>query len=111
MITSLEVYLLAVLGDIKGASEIIIALLFVVGVIVMMGIKLGEFFDLDDEEDAKGFRFYLKLWSLFFTISLLGCIFCPSFEESAAIYLIPQIANNKQINQLPPNIIGYLNKI
>jgi len=52
----------------------------------------------------------------FFKVSMIvACsalfigIFTPSTKEFAAIYLLPKIANNEQIQKVPDNLVKFLN--
>ncbi len=49
-----------------------------------------------------------------FMIFLLVSVFIPTTKQMAAIYLIPKIASNKDIKQLPPKLsklaLEYVNK-
>ena len=55
----------------------------------------------------------MRRWIVVTTIStvmfIVLAILTPSTKEYAAIYLLPKIANNKQVQKLPDNAIKFLN--
>jgi hypothetical protein len=63
-----------------------------------------------DKRDALAKIIKSKL--LIFTIASSGVVGCliPSSKQAAAIYLVPKIANNEQVKQLPNNAVSLLNK-
>lgn len=46
---------------------------------------------------------------IFSFISALGACFVPTTKEMAAIYIIPKIANNKDVGEIPANTAKLLN--
>jgi len=39
----------------------------------------------------------------------IGAILVPTTKEAVAIYMIPKIANNEQVQKLPDNAMKFLN--
>ena len=44
-----------------------------------------------------------------FILSLMVAVFIPSTKEYVAIYLIPKIVNNEQVQQIPEKAMNILN--
>jgi hypothetical protein len=44
-----------------------------------------------------------------FILSLMVAVFIPSTKEYVAIYLIPKIVNNEQVQQIPEKAMTILN--
>jgi cytochrome bd-type quinol oxidase subunit 2 len=65
-----------------------------------------------DEEEEKYCGIGKKLTKLSASIVLLASLmltFIPSTKEYAAIYLIPKVVNNEQVQQVPENALKLLN--
>lgn len=67
---------------------------------------------IDDEgfnEDTKKIWNRTKKWILFASILLLTGIFMPNTKETAMIYVLPKIINNKQIQKMPNKLVTLAN--
>lgn len=68
---------------------------------------------LDPCECGGGWRGYRLLFHplmlIAITCALLISLFLPTTEEAAAIYLLPKIANNQRVQELPDNALKFLN--
>lgn len=105
MITGFDIYLMTRLDSIIGLS-LGISIVGWIGILIT-GIIAAVNHDFGD--DITLMKKILKISTpivLFFTLLAL---FVPSSKEAAAIYLIPKIANNEQVQQLPENAMKVLN--
>ena len=64
-----------------------------------------------EEEARKDRKIYkaLRPTIYFFFISLMGLTFIPSTKEACAIYLIPKVVNNEEVQKVPNNALKLLN--
>lgn len=51
---------------------------------------------------------WLRVVPVFFVLALLAAVLTPSMKEAAAIYLIPKIVNNEQVQQVPDKAMQLL---
>ncbi len=72
--------------------------------IAMIGFYL--IVDSDDEkpQDIRNLKRLARILIVPFIIFLLASVFLPNTKQMAAIYLIPKIVANKDIQQLPPKL-------
>lgn len=102
MITSWDIYWITRLDGLTGLFLAIAIILFTAAFICL---PMGDV--------GKGEIFYYKKWiiGLFCAgfIFYILYIFTPSTRSFAAIYLIPKIVNNEQIQKLPDNAATLLN--
>lgn len=109
MITAWDVYWITRLnglGFLCGAAVFISVAFITVWVFIMVPFELWE----DNEEKHPR---YLRM--LYFAIgvglsSLVILSFIPSTKEAVAIYMIPKIVNNEQVQKLPDNAMKFLNE-
>lgn len=95
-----EVYLFTRLSAVNIISVI---LLVVFG---LTGFLLTLFGFIEEEPEQKK----LGKWSLFIAgISMLLLVIIPTTKEAAAIYLIPKLINNEQVQKIPENAAKLLN--
>jgi len=94
MITATQIYWLTRIENIG-------AIFTVMGFILCV----FSFLYFSDDEHTKSFV-SLAFCFLFFVTSA----FIPDTKEIAAMYIIPQMANNKEIGKLPTNTAKLLNK-
>lgn len=61
--------------------------------------------------DKKPFpiQYAMKIASIFLLISALMLVFVPSSKEAAAIYLLPKVVNNEEVQKIPNNAVKLLN--
>jgi len=55
------------------------------------------------------FRKWFVRGTVMFSVSLSLLVFVPTTTEVAAIYMIPKIANNEQVQKLPDNAMKFIN--
>jgi hypothetical protein len=102
MITSWDIYWITRLDSINVVAGFAV---FILGIIILFGI--GFYRELKDEYEL--FSVWVGVAATIFFLSLLCTIFTPSTKEAAAIYLIPKIANNEQMQKIPDNAAKLLN--
>lgn len=101
------VYGLTVIGRLNEVCSIvcIVTLFAVIGVsIVFFLMKSGR----DDDEAALCAKWNKRLVVVFLLCGMIY-LFVPTGKELAAIYLIPKIVNNEQVQQVPDNALKLLN--
>lgn len=85
---------------------------------IVLGVAMAFFilmFLLSDGIDEKANKLSKKIigmkriWFMFIFFITLAML-TPTQKEAAAIYLVPKIVNNEQIQQLPNNAVNLLNK-
>lgn len=85
-----------------------IQILFIVATMLCgMGVLVSmAFYDLEEWKPGK---VWARRFLLIAIIPALGLVFVPSTKEAAAIYLIPKIANNEQVQKVPEQALRLLN--
>ena len=103
MITSWDIYWITRLDAIY--AMLVIVLIVVVLAMIFLPMIADIAFDAGTRTIAKleiiGF--------VIFVVALSMLTFIPSTREAAAIYLIPKIANNEQMQKIPDNAAKLLN--
>lgn len=102
MITAWDIYWITRLDSLNG---------LMVGIICVSLLGIFMCLVIGDCAHDKLFYFKKNLLSLFlitFLCSVVGT-FCPSTKEAVAIYMIPKIVNNEQVQKLPDNAMKFLN--
>lgn len=104
MITTWEIYWITRLDIINVISGI----LFIIpaGIFLFSPLLCEAIFDGDWGEFWKFVRKIIAIP----IIALILFIFLPNTKDAVAIYIIPKIANNEQIQKLPGNAATFLNK-
>lgn len=105
MITSWDIYWVTRLDAVCGFIEVVLIL---VGILFLVSPLIFMAFD-DGSLDIKYFWRGLKICVVTVLFFLFAGIFIPSTKEVAAIYLIPKIANNEQVQKIPDNAAKLLN--
>jgi hypothetical protein len=112
MISGWDIYWITRLdsiGYLLGIGGLTLALLG----LVIAGITLGMASDAcSDEEEWKPFKRFIKRslgFAVFGAISMIFNTFIPTTKEAAAIYLIPRITANEDVQQIPANAAKLLN--
>ena len=98
----------------------ILAVGLVIGAIVLMMSYIfnsGSFYCEDNQKNADKFlkNIFPKLLKLFKQIAcievflILLLIILPSTKQAAAIYFVPKVINNKQIQKMPSKLVKLAN--
>lgn len=111
IISEWEIYLFTRLDGIRDLFLFLGSLVF--GVLFLVAIFYAVWINEDCYKDkSKHWKRYIGIIAgLAFTLS--ACVILhvavPSTKEAAAIYLIPKIANNEQLQKVPDNALKLLN--
>jgi len=95
-------YVISICDDIDLVCSVFLMSL-IISIPAMIVLRIGG-----DENFKLGEKILKKVvvWS----IIMVGVgILVPNTKEMAAIYIIPKIANSKQVSQLPENLINLVN--
>jgi hypothetical protein len=101
MITSWDIYWITRLDSIQAFFVVSV---FIIGSALLAFLVLLFAEDCWDEHGGKYFA-----GVAIFLCMLVGGILTPSTKEFAAIYLIPKITSNEQVQKLPDNMMKLLN--
>jgi len=107
MITMWDVYWITRLD---GFNTLFVVIVIAIGMALMFGSIPVCVEELWKEDNWKFIKRLYKIGICLFVASLLGLAFTPSTKEAVAIYIIPKIANNEQVQKLPDNAFKFLNK-
>lgn len=102
MITGMDIYLVTRLDNIIE-TNIVFSVLSFMGMITTSLLALTMVYDWSD------IKKYFKLCAGVFIITSLIGLMVPTSKEAAAIYLIPKIVNNEQVQKVPENALKLLN--
>lgn len=105
MITSWDIYWITRLDAVCG---FIVVVCIIIVLLLLFSPVLYIVCD-DNDVDIKYFWRGVKISIASFLSLLFIGIFIPSTKEFAAIYLIPKISNNKQVQKIPDNAAQLLN--
>ena len=103
MITGWEIYwitrldALCVFFFLSGVTFIVCA--------PLVAIFLDDFFDAGRKKRAMGVAVSLVVGIAF----LIVAVMTPTTNQAVAIYMIPKIVNNEQVQKLPDNAMKFLN--
>ena len=106
MISAFNIYLIILLDDIEFAFIVGTMLSFIMCVMFVSAIicRITE----DDKELLERMAKPAKVALVVFILFLTGIVLTPNTKEAAAIYLIPKIANNEQIQDIGGNALDIL---
>jgi len=107
MITSWDIYWITRLDEIHGICWfLVIAAAITIAVLLAMAVWAAD--QIEPEKAKKRLSLSIKMAVFACTIFIFGS-FVPSTKDFAAIYLIPKIANNEQVQKVPENLVRLLN--
>lgn len=102
MITMMDVYWITRLDG--------LAVFFTVTTILSVFILVGLIVDGNIvEDDWLHHKKLVITLSAVLLVATFGLVFIPKTNEAIAIYLVPKIANNEQVQKLPDNAMRFLN--
>jgi hypothetical protein len=101
MITSWDIYWITRLDSIC-----VVAAVTWIALGIIMAVVIGPVLIEGKWDSAK--RFF-RVGVVVACSALFIGVFTPSTKEFAAIYLIPKIANNEQVQKVPENLVRLLN--
>lgn len=110
---SFVIYLITVVGSLKIAAQVISGIIgagLIIGIIIRCVFTFDDWMDRDGEK-AKKLDILLKKSIWIFIITLLPAIFVPTTEQAAAIYLVPKIVENEQVQNISDNSLKILQQL
>jgi len=110
MITSWDIYWITRLDLLNVVCIALLTGSGIVLIIIFINIFGEDLVEALWKEDSLLItRKIIKIGGLVFILSLLSFILIPSTKEAVAIYMVPKIANNEQVQKLPDNAMKFLN--
>ena len=101
-ISAATIYLISLLDSLCRLCGII-CVLSVLSLLILLIVYVQD----EIEYDKKFHRFCLKASLIAFGSALIVGTFIPSSNTLAAMYVIPKIAQNADVQQLPSEIVHY----
>lgn len=113
MITPFQIYLISIADDISVFLTTIFVLLIIATIVCGIALIINT---IEDNEDlCCKFKYAAKIFTIITFISGILCSLSPSTKTFIAMYTIPTIVNNKEVQKLPENLVkfanGYLDKL
>jgi len=105
MITGWDIYWITRLDAIKG----LIVGFLTITILIMIVLAVIVYICWDEFNEVRPLKRTIKIITpliIFFGLSLA---FIPSTKEYAAIWLIPKVANNEQVQKVPDQVLRLLN--
>lgn len=102
------IYLIGVLDNfacVVSALRVFAIIVFVSATVIYILMKYDGYYE---EEQAKLYKLLVKSGISLLIITPIA-IFTPSSKTVAAMYLLPKIAENKNINQVPDKLLQVFN--
>ena len=109
MISSWMIYGMIVLGNL-GIIGVIFGIISLTALFFAVIYYVIEISDFPDKDNVKAAKLLINRLIIASVVLWLLAALCPSTKEMAAIYLIPKIANNEQVQQIPNKALTVLNK-
>lgn len=106
MITGWDIYWITRLDAIRHVTDLIA---FISGLAMLLGIAWYFFELFEDGKQLWVVKHILKVVIPVFLVALICSVVPPTTKEAAAIYLLPKIVNNEQVQKLPDNAVKFLN--
>jgi len=103
-----QVYWFLMLDSVSTASGLIAV---VVGLVLSFSVIFYFICKFDGDEDVVRITEQInKILIPIFAITFLLSIFLPTTKQMATIYILPKIANNEQVQQIPDKLLELGNK-
>lgn len=104
------IYSLGVVDNINAVLTFLFVVLLIV-TITVIGIRIAAFIEphMFQEEEIVKVNKTSKHLCVSLGIFTILAIFIPSSKTIAAMYLVPKIANNQNVNQLPDKLLKVVN--
>jgi len=101
--TGWEVYWLTRLNMLHSTFQLIASMGITLGVITLVAwVLFREHEEFGETDFATIICRKLTLWLLLpGVVALMGFLFVPTLKDAAAIYLIPPIVNNEDVQEIP----------
>jgi len=112
-ITPFVIYLISLADSIENTLAIIFGITILNAIIISVNyvITLNELFYKETiKEEKEKYKKTIKKIAYIASLLLVLGMFTPDTKTLIAMYLIPPIANNVNMQKLPDNFINFLNK-
>ena len=107
MVTGWDIYWLTRLDNICIFLAVIWVLSFIV---IIVSIFVGIFALVEDNDEIKnGVKQVLRRFVPIAILLSIPAIFLPNTKEYAAIWLLPKVINNEQVQKIPEHALKLLN--
>lgn len=107
-ISPLAIYLISTLGGLSDISPGIVGLTCIPFVVTIWASFTVPDIDYDEKLMPKVVK-ARKISGYLLILSCLIAIFCPSTKTMIAMYTIPPIVNNQEVQKLPQNLLKFAN--
>lgn len=110
-ISAFQIYLFGLLLNLKSDAAFLGFLMF--WVCVALGV--AWFMSKDDyafdclTEYTDSIAKWFKRAVITFVCLLLTCVFAPTKEIAAAMFVVPPVVNNEKVQELPQNVLDFVN--
>ena len=106
----LLIYLIGIVDDLKEFFSFIgaIGAVFCIGGFCIVRTNLAD----AREETEKDFELWSRKFFKFFVVFAIiftSSIFVPNSKTLIAMTMIPPVINNEQVQELPENVLGFIN--
>ena len=111
MITAWDIYWITRL-DYIGHGLLGVTILSLFASIILIGVRVAEHEEIEKEVNKdvrQTFAWIIGLCLSLFFISITVNIFTPTTKEAVAMYLLPKIVNNEQVQKLPDTTLKLFN--
>ena len=102
------IYLMEVVDGIKVVSGIV-AGISICGLIIMLIAYGSECVSYGDKEDRKTYARLARSLAIPAALFATVSVFTPSSKTMAAMYLMPRVVENEQVQQLPDKVLKVMN--
>lgn len=110
MISAWEVYLFTRLDAVEGLCVFGFFTGLCASIPLIFSYFAAEMHELEDDDKVKvRFIKWIKRSLALIAASVLIASIVPNTKEAAVIYLLPKIANNEQVQNVPENFVKLLN--
>ena len=113
MITPFQIYLISIADSLAIPFFIIVAASIIGSVIcgIWWATRIADGYNTDDDDKIitkKARKSTLTLFLIAIVTSFV-CVFIPDTKTLIAMYTIPPIVNNKEVQKLPENLVKFAN--
>jgi len=112
--TGSEMYWITRLDGIVEGTEVTMAILITIGIIVTIVFIIAYCVGDDNDDDVIRVKKILRrvlfvLWPIAI-LALAGRLFIPTTKQMAAIIVVPKIVNNVEAKEIPDNLMKLCNE-
>lgn len=107
-VTAFNIYLFGVLLELRHFFEVVIFFAVASGIVAFFMMPLTS----DLSNDAKLAKTIKKLFLTVLVVLIIGVVgktLSPSKEIATAMFVVPPVVNNEKVQELPENILDFVN--